>query len=138
MIGVADVTESRWVMNLRLRILQNKKRRTQVTTRAKRPKTEITAIAQWGKDEVWLLFCTVPVGLDVEDKLESDRAVGKDDEAENIVESIESGYVVSASSGPISIGEQVGKIGAGARETHHGKELTDCSKGCLRKVVTIP
>ena len=69
-----------------------------MTKRAKKPKTEITAIAQWGKDEIWLLFCTVPVGLDVEDKPEFDSPVGKDEEDENIVESIESGYVVSATS----------------------------------------
>lgn len=39
------------------------------------------------------------MGLDVEDKLESESPVGKDDELENIVESIESGYVVSVTSG---------------------------------------
>lgn len=79
---------------LRLRILQKKKRRTQVTKRAKNPRTVITAIAQWGKDEVSLLFCTLPVGLDVEDGLEFDSPVGKEED-ENMVESIESGYVVS-------------------------------------------
>jgi hypothetical protein len=90
-IGVADVTESRWLLFLRLRILQHKKRRTQVTKRAKKPKTEITAIAQSGKDEMLSLFCTLPVGLDVEDKLEFDNPVGEDEEDEDIVESIESG-----------------------------------------------
>jgi len=45
-MAVADDTESRWVGCLRLRILQNKKARTQVAKRAKKPKTEITAIAQ--------------------------------------------------------------------------------------------
>jgi hypothetical protein len=96
-MGVADVTESRWAMYLRLRILKKKKRRTQVTKRAKKPKTEITAMAQWGKDEIAALFCTLPVGLDVEDGLEFDSPVGKDDE-EDMVESIESGYVVSVTS----------------------------------------
>lgn len=66
--------------------------------RAKKPKTVITAIAQWGKDEMSALFCTLPVGLDVEDELEFDDPVGKDDEDESIVESIESGYVVSVTS----------------------------------------
>lgn len=66
-----------------------------MTKRAKKPKTVITAMAQWGKDEISLLFWTLPVGLDVEDELEFDRPVGKDDEDENMVESIESGYVVS-------------------------------------------
>lgn len=66
--------------------------------RAKNPNTVITAIAQWGKDEVSLLFCTLPVGLDVEDKLELDSPVGEDDDEENMVESIESGYVVSVRS----------------------------------------
>lgn len=84
-IGVAEVTESRWVLNFRLRILQNKKRRTQVTKRAKKPKTEITAIAQWGKDEMSWEFCTLPVGFKVEVEL-----VGKDDD-EDMVESIELG-----------------------------------------------
>lgn len=63
--------------------------------RAKKPKTEITAIAQWGNDEVSFMFCTLPVGLDVEDRLEFDSPVGSVDEDENMVESIESGYVVS-------------------------------------------
>ena len=94
-IGVADVTESRWVGYLRFRHLKKKKRRTQVTKRTKKPKTEITAIAQWGKEEMAVLFWTLPVGLDVEDKLEFDKPVGKDDEDESMVESIESGYVVS-------------------------------------------
>jgi hypothetical protein len=37
------------------------------------------------------LFCTLPVGLEVEDKLEFDNPVGEDEEDEDIVESIESG-----------------------------------------------
>ena len=77
---------------LRLRILQNKKTRTQVTRRAKKPKTVITAIAQWGKDELSPLFCTLPVGLSVD---EFDDAEGGRDEVEDMVESIELAYVVS-------------------------------------------
>ena len=61
-----------------------------MTKRARKPKTEITAIAQSGKDVMLSLFCTLPVGLDV-DKLEFDKPVGEDEEDESIVESIESG-----------------------------------------------
>ena len=67
----------------------NKKARTQVTKRAKKPKTEMTAIAQWGKDELSLPFCTLPLGLPVGEELElgSPAAV---DEVEDMVERIES------------------------------------------------
>lgn len=60
-----------------------------MTKIAKNPKTEITAIAQWGNDEAAAAFCTLLVGLNVEDELEFE--VGEDDEAEDMVESIESG-----------------------------------------------
>ena len=86
-IGVADVTEPRRERRLRLRILQmNKKARTQVAIRAKKPKTEMTAIAQWGKDGSSLPFCTLPVGLPVgeEDRLEVDRPVDEGDKVEDI------------------------------------------------------
>lgn len=56
--------------------------------RAKKPKTEMTAIAQWGKDESSLPFCTLPVGLPVgeEDKLEVKSPVveGEEDELEDV------------------------------------------------------
>lgn len=65
-----------------------------MTKSAKKPKTEITAIAQWGKDELSLLFCTLPVGLNVDEE-ESDSPVDPDvederDEVEDIEESTES------------------------------------------------
>lgn len=44
--------------------------------RAKKPKTEMTAIAQWGKDEVASPFCTLPVGLPVD---EEDTLVDRDE-----------------------------------------------------------
>lgn len=61
--------------------------------RAKKPKTEITAIAQWGKDELLSPFCTLPVGLPVEDESGFDSPVVGSDEGEvdDLVESIESG-----------------------------------------------
>lgn len=81
---------------LRLRILQNKKRSTHVAKRAKNPKTEMTTIAQWGKDEVSLPLCTLPVGL-VVDELEFDKPVepaaegdGDGDDVEDMVERTES------------------------------------------------
>ena len=87
-IGVADVTEPRRERRLRLRVLQiNKKARTHVAKRAKKPKTEMTAIAQWGKDESSLPFCTLPVGLPVgeEDKLEVESPVEDEgDELEDV------------------------------------------------------
>lgn len=47
----------------------------------------MTAIAQWGKDELSLPFCTLPVGLPVgeEDKLEVESPVveGEEDELED-------------------------------------------------------
>jgi hypothetical protein len=94
-IGVAEFTESRWVGYLRLRILQmNRKARTQVAKRAKKPKTEMTAIAQWGKDEVAPLVCMLLVGfaVDVDDKSELGSPVAEDDreEVEDIEESTES------------------------------------------------
>ena len=78
--------------NLRLRVLQNKKTRTQVAKRAKKPKTVITAIAQWGKDELSVLPCTLPVGcIDcVEDESEPSRPVDEGDGVEDMVEVIES------------------------------------------------
>jgi hypothetical protein len=62
-----------------------------VTKRAKNPKTVITAIAQWGKDELAPLFCTLPVGRNVEDEFEPGSPVDEDNEFEDMVESIESG-----------------------------------------------
>lgn len=59
-----------------------------MTNRAKKPKTEITAIAQSGKFEVSLLFCTLPVGLVVEEELEFDGTAEDADELEVIVESM--------------------------------------------------
>ena len=53
--------------------------------RAKKPKTEITAIAQCGKDELPPLFCTLPVGLVVGDV---DSVVERDID-EDMVESTE-------------------------------------------------
>lgn len=43
-----------------------------MTKRAKKPKAEITPMAQWGKEETLLPFCTLVVGLavGVEDKPE--------------------------------------------------------------------
>lgn len=51
--------------------------------RAKKPKTEITAMAQWGKDELSLPFCTLVVGLIVCEELERsvDEEVGEVEES---------------------------------------------------------
>lgn len=69
-----------------------------MTKRAKNPKTEITAIAQWGKDEPSLLSCTLPVGLNVDEEFDgpSDPVAEGEREVEFMVESIELAYVVSA------------------------------------------
>ena len=63
-----------------------------MTKRAKKPKTEMTTIAQWGKDESSLLFWTLPVGLN-DEELES--VAVDESEVEDMVESIELAYVVS-------------------------------------------
>lgn len=54
--------------------------------RAKKPNTEMTAIAQWGKDGSSLPFCTLPVGLpvDEDDKVELESPVDEGDEVEDI------------------------------------------------------
>ena len=68
-----------------------------MTKRAKKPKTEMTTIAQWGKDEPSLLFCTLPVGLNVDefDDPGESVAVGRREEVADMEESIELAYVVS-------------------------------------------
>lgn len=50
-----------------------------MTKRAKKPKAEITPMAQWGKEEPLLPFCTPVVGL----------VVGVEDEPELVGESEE-------------------------------------------------
>jgi len=69
-----------------------------VTKRAKNPKTEMTTIAQWGKDEPSLVSCTLPVGLDVVDEFDDPGesvAVGRREEDADMAETIELAYVVS-------------------------------------------
>lgn len=68
------------------------KARTQVTKRAKKPKTEITMMAQWGNDvdELSPLLCTLPVGLNVESEFDNPVAEGERDDVEVMVERTES------------------------------------------------
>ena len=59
-----------------------------MTKRARKPKAEITPMAQWGKEEPLLPFCTLVVGLvdGVEDRPE---LVGEEDEVADMDERTE-------------------------------------------------
>jgi hypothetical protein len=103
----------------RLRIRRRiRKTRMQMATMARNPSTTMTAIAQWGKPELLLAFCKLPVCADIDavkltvrevreardadaretDAADAEEAAAADDE-DCMDARIESAYVVSVSEG---------------------------------------
>jgi hypothetical protein len=81
----------------RLRIRRRiRKTRMQMATMARNPSTTMTAIAQWGKPELLLAFCKLPVCADIDgetDAADAEEAAAADDE-DCMDARIESAYVV--------------------------------------------